>query len=127
MYITIQQLKQLINEQLLCEVSLQQAKQGLSSKKTINAITQWIESTNYSKSLADVQLAFVTQIMWFMPRDVDDKQKALALMWLIREARLNRQFLQTIIYIDDEQTPRHYAHDLEQFFTGINSWKSVIL
>lgn len=128
-------LKQIIKKEikyyLLNEVSYEDAKKNLYTKKTKSVINQTLqnfktplEPEEYEKEYEKIINTIIKQI----PEDIDDKQKGLSLMWLLRIFRKYgvEEFLKQIVFAPTMEgwptNERKIPYMLERFF----HWKRFL-
>lgn len=137
MLMTTRQIKRLINETLLLEVSFEQAKQSLWSNNTRKIVKGWyfdrqvrmlgvdadvvrdIFRTNpadFEYQINNRLKRYHAQILNLLPDDISDGQKGQALLWLINLSRNDKAFLDYLLYGSDALDAHQAPHDLEKFF-----------
>jgi len=85
-----------IKKSLLLEISFEQAKESLDSKKTKRAIAK-----HYRKNYDEMAHEKIkNDIILCIPEDLEDKQKGLSLLWLLKNIKKNPE--ETLIYIKME-------------------------
>ena len=116
MLLTFRQLKNIVNESLLREVSFAHAKAMLDSKN----VQKIIKGYNYDRGFpADNELAKQLQtlkagVLAVVPNDIEDTQKAQAVIWIIRLLKTDSEFLRKVLVNAPENNA--ISSNLELFY-----------
>lgn len=102
--LTKQDLRSIFLEALLLEVTLASVKQSLTSKRAKKIVKSLIYTYNGDKQTGPYSLKeeewvseFIDNVLRIVPQDLEDKQQAQCLLWLLKAASRDVQFADQIL------------------------------
>ena len=107
-----------IVETLLNEVSFEDAKKSLFSKSTKKIIRNFnYNSGKDPDDMMDSHLSSLSEkILDNIPDDIEDKQKALSLLWILKIVKESRDYARIVRKLSSLASGNVLAGDLEMFF-----------